>query len=102
MKGQGHITALAFKVIMNQQNSNVPCCQEKGCTRPAIMCTYVHDGSHVYYCPGHAADNGFCACCGIYSDGTEAFIFSDLCENCQSNVDADGLDDTNLFDDDNY
>ncbi len=91
---------LAMSHHYDEQDSNVPMCQEEGCDSPSIQCE-IDEETSMYYCSEHAADNGFCCCCGTFIAGWRDF--SDMCENCEIEVrDNDDVDeecDDGFYDD---
>lgn len=74
-------------------------CQHPGCTNPAIRCELPKEHGYPidklpeyeYFCVAHAHKHGYCWRCGHYWAGCESFDFSltGLCENCQSEMDAE-------------
>lgn len=62
-----------------EHSKDVRMCEEKGCNEPSMKCE-IDEDTHEYYCPEHAAENGYCCCCGIFIAG---YRFSDMCEICE-------------------
>lgn len=64
-------------------------CEVQGCEeREGIPCFLQQDmyAPHAWYCAEHAPKEGFCAWCGHFAAGTEAFDFGrprGLCGSCQ-------------------
>ncbi len=91
---------IAMSIHFDDQTKDVPMCQEKGCEHGAIQCE-IDKNTHEYYCPYHAAEHGYCCCCGTFI--AEWRDFSDMCENCEEqtrdNIDTDTDE---YFDDDPY
>lgn len=91
--------------LFDEQDSDVPMCQEPNCQNSAIECEipggYDHKTeseyaeSYMYYCPDHARENGFCCVCGTFIAGWRDF--SDMCENCEIEV-RDDWDDEDEYD----
>ncbi|MBN1954854.1 MAG: hypothetical protein JW900_07365 [Anaerolineae bacterium] len=79
-----------------------PKCQSPGCAADAFLCELYDDKDNRdlgwFYCPEHAAQNGFCSCCGNFYSGTsEMERWSGkgawYCDNCRGdNGDLDEYD----------
>jgi hypothetical protein len=70
-------------------------CWEPGCDERGFGCWLPDDWEtpNGYYCGEHAVTNGFCAGCGYFSAGLEAFDFGNgLCEQCRSDIGDDDPD----------
>lgn len=79
-------------------------CEHEGCeSTDTIRCInlYHPDDPENWYCPEHAAEEGFCSCCGIFSAGIESFDFihPGLCDNCYDQIEADNIDDSESWPD---
>ena len=89
--------SLALQVDFEQKRNDVPMCQHPGCQNSAIQCTIPngfdletnepYDESYEYFCPEHAAEEGFCCCCGTFIAGW--IENDDMCENCRYQVNSD-------------
>lgn len=75
-----------------------PPCQEPGCTGEGILCELYDDQKDQdvgwFYCSVHAAQNGFCSCCGNFYAGTsEMERWSGngawFCDNCEGDLGDD-------------
>lgn len=75
-------------------------CSRVGCNETAIACYLMDPGpksvavSSELLCVDHAAEAGYCTCCGWFSAGTDAFDFRHpgLCETCYDELDAESDD----------
>lgn len=83
-------------------------CEHEGCTRDGLPCHEPgghaddDDGPTTWYCTEHAAEHGFCWCCGEFWGGVESFDFgSGLCEHCRDEV-GDDEEDEDWDDDEGY
>ena len=69
-------------------------CEHPFCHEEGVPC-YLDDDLALglvgkYLCPEHAFAAGHCCICGLFWRGVESFDFgAGLCEQCQSQVDAD-------------
>ena len=100
---------LAMKAEFEQRSTDVPMCQHPGCQNSAIQCTIppVYDKNHPewenesyeYYCHTHAAEHGYCCCCGTFIAGW--IENDDVCENCRDEIDNNEREEDEYFDD-NY
>jgi hypothetical protein len=86
-----------------------PCCQHEGCAEPAMLCTCSYaeeegDWDDEFFCPAHAPQHGYCACCGDFWAGITTFEVSGYCEHCLVEIEADrdDGDDTEDYYDDIY
>lgn len=87
--------------IHNPQPIEPQPCSYSGCTEEAFSAYAYEEGYEAeWYCWKHAHDSGYCPMCGDFWGGIESFDFgkSDLCENCQDEID----DDSDEYDDDEY
>ena len=108
---------LAHQMYNDEKERDCRVCEEEGCTQPAIQCEipggYDHETkshypvTYEYYCSEHAAENGYCCCCGTFIAGWRDF--SNYCENCEDQIrtDTDDWDDEvsggyDFFDDPYY
>jgi hypothetical protein len=68
-------------------------CNEPGCDEDAIPCFLPSDTDtpSEWYCPTHAALNGYCKLCGTFCGGMESFEFihPDYCDNCWDEIEAE-------------
>jgi hypothetical protein len=68
-------------------------CQHDGCENDGEECYLscvdrdteqdVPDG---YYCGDHAADHGFCPCCGEFWGGIGTFEMRGICDHCHDEL----------------
>ena len=76
-------------------------CEEEGCkSRDTIQCVIpsgtntetdeTYDESYEYLCAEHAEANGFCVGCGEFIAGYKEF--SNLCDNCEDQIENDFSD----------
>jgi hypothetical protein len=72
-------------------------CQNEGCFSAGLECRVggLEHGkmqyAYFYYCPQHAAEEGFCGCCGEFWAGIDSFdlIHPGLCDHCYEQLAAD-------------
>lgn len=81
------------------------CCQHEGCTNQGIPC-FLFCWNKIpddYICPEHAAQYGYCVCCGQFWGGIESFEMrrSGLCDQCNDQAIAD-FNDHALDEDEDY
>jgi len=85
MKNESYQIAL---MALERYGEEVPQCQEPGCSEASMECMIVgattDDDLREFYCPTHAERHGFCWGCGCFIAGTN--ITSDLCENCEAEM----------------
>ena len=70
-------------------------CQHENCSQKAMECTLSDgDGTVEYYCPVHAAENGYCTGCGQFCGGTNSFEFvhPGWCDNCHDEIVSEEAD----------
>lgn len=81
---------LANELYYNEQETDVPQCQEYGCDQSAIECVVELDQPKEYYCPYHAAEHGYCCCCGVFIAGWVDDY--DMCDICKGQIESDNDD----------
>ena len=85
--------------LQSEVNVAEQCFHEPNCeSTDTLKCTVgYHDDNGqwaedvFWYCHDHAADNGFCYCCGLFCAGIESFSFGrlpGLCDNCRDEIEA--------------
>lgn len=71
-------------------------CEHPDCAEDGIPCFLYPDldTPHEWFCPTHAAENGYCASCGIFSSGIESFDFlhPGYCDNCWDEIEAENAE----------
>jgi len=92
-EGTGELYWTMFRL----RNEIKHACMEEGCWNEAIACRLVDyfasepKETTEWFCVDHCHQNGYCYMCGEFWGGVEYFEFSKtgLCENCQSELEAE-------------